>query len=59
MAHDCRYCICVPCFPWAEGVHNFRHSGREDACECARCTHERPHYLAAPAPSVPIRALTA
>jgi ferredoxin-NADP reductase len=44
MPHDCRFCICVPCFPWDPLVHNFRHPYREEACECTRCPHEKPLY---------------
>lgn len=51
MVHDCRFCICVSCFPWEEGVHNFRHPWNERACNCARCTHERPPYIESSFPS--------
>ena len=44
MPHDCRFHNCVPCNPWEEGVHNFRHRGRAEACDCDRCPQERPPY---------------
>lgn len=48
MTHDCRFCACVPCNPWEEGVHNFRHRGRAESCDCDRCPQELPLY---PTPS--------
>lgn len=48
MTHDCRFCLCPACFPWTEGVHNFRHPGSERACDCERCTTERPLYAGVP-----------
>lgn len=44
VTHDCRFHNCVPCYPWEEGVHNFRHRGRTEACDCDRCPQERPAY---------------
>lgn len=44
MSHDCRFCICVSCYPWEEGVHNFRHPYRAEACDCDHCPRERPPY---------------
>jgi hypothetical protein len=44
MTHDCRFCACVTCNPWEEGVHNFRHTGRAEACDCDRCPQETPLY---------------
>jgi len=44
MTHDCRFCACVACYPWEEGVHNFRHTGRAEACDCDRCPQETPLY---------------
>jgi hypothetical protein len=44
MSHDCRLHNCVPCHPWEEGVHNFRHRGRAEACDCDRCPQETPLY---------------
>lgn len=54
MTHDCTFCPCVACRPWEEGVHNFRHRGRAEACGCDRCPQERPAYadrLAVPSAS--------
>jgi hypothetical protein len=42
--HDCRFCSCVACNPWEEGVHNFRHVGRAEECGCDRCPQETPLY---------------
>lgn len=47
MTHDCRMCLCVRCYPWDEGTHNFRHSEgyvAELACDCTACSRERPLY---------------
>lgn len=44
MVHDCRFCSCVACNPWEEGVHNFRHTGRAEECDCDRCPQETPLY---------------
>ena len=49
MAHDCRFCICVSCYPWEEGIHNFRHPGRAEACDCDHCPLEYPLYPDYPA----------
>lgn len=47
MSHDCRMCLCVRCYPWDEGTHNFRHAEgyvTERACDCTVCTRDRPLY---------------
>jgi hypothetical protein len=42
--HDCRFCACVKCYPWDDGVHNFRHTGNPVRCSCDACPAEKPFY---------------
>ncbi|MCI4363113.1 MAG: hypothetical protein L3K13_02250 [Thermoplasmata archaeon] len=61
--HDCRFCACVKCYPWEEGVHNFKHKGNTVRCSCDACPAEKPYYptvgdsgtsvLPTPAPGTP------
>lgn len=56
MPHDCRFCTCTSCSPWEPLVRNFRHRGRDVACECTRCPYERPAYPDSPSkgPGLPV-----
>jgi hypothetical protein len=52
--HDCRFCSCVKCYPWEDGVHNFKHKGNTNRCSCDACPAEKPYYPppgGAPAPA--------
>ena len=53
--HDCRFCACVKCYPWDDGVHNFRHNGNTVHCSCDACPAEKPFYPAPGAEPLPTR----